>query len=121
MGIIVLKIIVYVIATYGLTFGLVYTRGLFGIFQKIRDLCHEYSSELEEMLNCTFCTPCNIGLWLSIINIVFFPLTPFTPAFLIFNDTSLWLYIILADLFFTGASVFLIDTLQNALEKKDEK
>ena len=120
MSYIVLKIILFIVASYGLTFGLVYTRGIFGIFEKIRNISERYFHEVYEMLQCTFCTPCNIGLWSSIINIVFFPTIPITPAFLIIGDASLWIYIILADTFFVGASVFLIDTIQSRIEKKEE-
>lgn len=101
---------------YGLTFGLVYSRGLFGIFEKIRNLADEWSNEISEMLKCTFCTPCNIGLWCSVLNLIFLPTIPLTPAFLIIDDISLWYYIVLADIFFTGSSVLLIDTIQNRID-----
>lgn len=116
MCLIILKIILFIMFAYGLTFGLVYSRGLFGIFEKIRNLANEWSHEISEMLKCTFCTPCNIGLWCSVLNLIFLPTVPLTPAFLIIGDTSLWYYIILADIFFTGSSVFLIDTIQSRID-----
>lgn len=116
MCLIVLKIILFIMFAYGLTFGLVYSRGLFGIFEKIRNLADEWSNEISEMLKCTFCTPCNIGLWCSVLNLIFLPTIPLTPAFLIIDDISLWYYIVLADIFFTGSSVLLIDTIQNRID-----
>ena len=116
---IILKIILYVMFAYGLTFGLVYSRGLFGIFEKIRNFTEKHCTEVNEMLKCTFCTPCNIGLWCSVLNLIFLPNTPLTPAFLIINDITLWYYIIIADLFFSGSSVFLIDTIQTRIEKNE--
>ena len=118
---ILLKIFLFVMFAYGLTFGLVYTRGLFGIFEGIRSLADKYCSEISEMLKCTFCTPCNIGLWCSVLNIIFLPTIPLTPAFLIIGDVSLWYYIVLADIFFTGSSVLLIDTIQSKLDKNVEE
>lgn len=114
---ITLKIILYIMFAYGLTFGLVYTRGLFGVFEGIRNLADKYCGEISEMLKCTFCTPCNIGLWCSVLNLIFLPSIPLTPAFLIIGDISLWYYIVLADIFFTGSSVLLIDTVQSRLDK----
>ena len=117
MSLVILKIILFVMFAYGLTFGLVYTRGLFGIFEWIRYLADKYCGEISEMLKCTFCTPCNIGLWCSVLNLIFLPTIPLTPAFLILQDVSLWYYIVIGDIFFTGASVLLLDTIQTRLDK----
>lgn len=116
MEIVVLKIFLFIMFAYGLTFGLVYSRGLFGIFEWIRAFADKYMHEISLMLQCSFCTPCNIGLWCSVLNLLFLPQVPLTPAFLIINDLSLWYYIILADIFFTGSSVLLIDTIQSKLD-----
>ena len=80
-----------------------------------------YSSEISQMLQCTFCTPCNIGLWCSVLNLVFLPSVPLTPAFLIIGDASLWCYIVSADIFFTGSSVLLLDTIQTRIEGVKEE
>lgn len=117
MGILVLKIIVFLLAAYGLTFGLVYSNGPFHLFKGIRYALGKISVQFTEMLECTFCTPCQIGLWSSILNLWLLPTIPLTPCFLIFNDINLWYYIIFCDTFVTGAVVYLIDTFQTRLDK----
>ena len=105
---------------YGLTFGLVYSDGFLHIFSLIRNFADKYSKQLSDMLKCTFCTPCQIGLWASIFNILVLPSFPFTPAFMIIGNITLWWLIIPFDCFFTGSIVHLIDAIETLITNKSE-
>lgn len=117
----ILKIFLFIFFAYGLTFGLVYSDGLFHVFSLIRSFADKYSKQLSELLQCTFCTPCQIGLWASLFNILVLPSIPFTPAFLILNNINLWWMIIPFDCFFTGSVVHLIDAVETLITNKSEK
>lgn len=117
----IVKSIVFILFAYGLTFGLVYSRGLFGIFEKIRFVLFKISKEFQMMFECTYCTSCNVGLWSSIINMLLLPTKPFTIGMLLIGDMSMWYYVLLVDIFVTSACVYLIDTIENYLShNKDE-
>lgn len=116
----IVKSIVFILFAYGLTFGLVYSRGLFGIFEKIRYLLFQFSKEFQMMFECTYCTSCNVGLWSSVINMLLLPNKPFTIGMLLIGDISMWYYILLVDIFVTSACVYFLDTIENYLSHNKE-
>ena len=110
-------IICYIIATYGLTNLLVYGSGPYNILGKLRDYTKEYCSAIGEMLECMMCTSTNIGWVTSLLNILLFPMIPFTPFNLLIGYKPYWLLIIIADACFTSGIVWLIHTIQEAFER----
>lgn len=113
----------YTIAAYGLSNLLVYGSGPYNILGGIRLFCNQYFPMIGKMLDCMMCTSCNIGIVLSIINIVLFSTLPFTPFNILFahSENSLLIYglIVFLDAVYTSGSVWLIHTLQEMMEVKD--
>lgn len=114
------KLLIYFLAAYGFSFMLVYTSGPFDIFTKIRKYGGMISSKITELLSCMFCTPTWVGMFFSLINIMFIPTIPFTPGFIIFGSVSLWPAIFVMDMFATPAMVHLIDVVENYFDSKNE-
>jgi hypothetical protein len=115
-------VLFYILMAYGLCNLLVYGYGPFDIIYKFRMFCYKQFPEVAKMLECMMCTSTNIGFIMSIINILIIPSIPFTPFNYIFSNISLWYLIIPFDAFITSGCVWLIHTVQEALEslKKEE-
>ena len=116
-----LVVFCYVVMTYGLTNLLVYGSGPFNILVKFREFCGKIHATFSEMLECMMCTSTNIGLILSIINLIFLPHIPFTPFNWVFDNVSLFWLIIPLDAFFTSGCVWLLHTIQETLESITNK
>lgn len=112
--------IIYCIMAYGLTNLLVYGSGPFNILGKFREFCYKYLHTIGEMLECMMCTSTNIGILLSLIDILLFNIN-FTPFNILFNNNQLWYLIIPFDAFFTSGIVWLIHTLQEFFETLTNK
>jgi hypothetical protein len=108
--------IIYSIATYGASFWLVYGEGPFEIFTKFRNFIEKVNPQLRRAYNCMNCTPAQVGLVLSTINTLFAHNVAFTPFNLLLFGTGLWWVIIPLDAMFTSGIVYLIHTLQEAIE-----
>ena len=111
----------YIIALYGLTNLFVYGSGPWNILGIFRDFAHKHLGTIGDMLECMMCTSTNFGWILSLINILFLPLFPFTPFNLIFDDIDLWYYIIPLDAAFTSGAVWLLHTIQEMCESITNK
>lgn len=111
----------YVVMTYGLTNLLVYGSGPFNILVKFREFCGKIHTTFSEMLECMMCTSTNVGLILSIINLMFLPHIPFTPFNWVFDDISLFWLIIPLDACFTSGCVWILHTIQETLESITNK
>lgn len=113
-----LKIFLYFAFAYGLTFAMVYSSGPFRIFSAIRKTFSKLPSNFSEMLECTFCTPCQIGFWLSVINVFLMSSFRITPFMMVYGDVNLWWLIIPMDCFSTGIIVHLCDDIENYISQK---
>jgi len=111
---IILKIILYFIAIYGLSFMMVYQNGPFNLFSHIRNI----SKGLKDLLSCMFCTPTWLGMFASLLNITIFQTTPFTVGFLIFGSITYWPLIIMFDILITPVVVHFIDLIENIISNK---
>lgn len=116
-----LVVFCYVVMTYGLTNLLVYGSGPFNILVKFREFCGKIHVTFSEMLECMMCTSTNVGLILSIINLMFLPHIPFTPFNWVFDDISLFWLIIPLDACFTSGCVWILHTIQETLESITNK
>lgn len=110
-------LIIYFLMTYGLTNLLVFGTGPFDILSKMREWCDEHITTVGDMLKCMMCTSTNVGWIFSLFNLIFLPSLPLTPFNLIIEDPSLWYLIIVLDACVTSGVVWLIHTLQEALER----
>ena len=110
-------IICYTIAMYGITNLLVYGSGPFNILTKFRDFCDTYITTVGEMLKCMMCTSTNIGIICSVIDLVLLPNVNFTPFNILYDNAHYWWFIAPLDACFTSGVVWLLHTIQEALER----
>lgn len=111
----------YIIMAYGLSNLLVFGDGPADIIYKFRMFCCRNFPTVGKMLECMMCTSTNVGLIMSIINIILIPSMPFTPFNYVFCDVSYWYLIIPLDACFTSGCVWLIHTLQEMMESIRDK
>jgi len=111
------RLIVYILVAYGISFMLVYSNGPFHIFEKIRKYAPKIHPHFEEMLSCMFCTPTWVGFGLSIIDNIFG--TNVTPFHMLYGGELNVVYITMLDMVATASSVYLIDTIQNNIEGRE--
>lgn len=111
---------VYSIAAYAISAMLVYFNGPFKIIDKFRNWLSGKHETFNELFSCMFCMPINVGVILSIVSLAFipFPITPFT--FVLNNYHNLWPIIIILDACYTGGIVYLINTVQEYFERKED-
>lgn len=121
MMLVEIAMLCYIFMAYGLTNLLVYGSGPFDVLIHFREWMGKIHRTLSDMLECMMCTSTNIGLLLSIINLIFIPNIPFTPFNYIFSDTSLWFLIIPFDACITSGCVWIIHTIQETLESITNK
>lgn len=115
-----LKLTVYLIIAYNISFWLVYKNGPFGLFQKFRDIVAWFSESFAEVFTCMNCTPTWVGIFLSSLNAIFASNLALTPVRLAFGPESMpWYLFIIFDAIFTSGAVFLIDTIETRLEKDE--
>jgi hypothetical protein len=112
-------ILLYILFAYGLTNLLVYGTGPFDILEKFRNLSRKILTTLGDMLNCMMCTSTNIGWIVSLLNILLLE-TPLTPMMILYGDLIPWYVIIFGDACITSGAVWLIHTLQEALERSNQ-
>lgn len=100
---------------YGLSSAIVYYSGPWDIFAKFRESVSD-NEKLSELFSCMFCLPTNIGIIMSLLNMMFSPNQAFTPFNAVFNcNQNFWPLIIMFDAFYTGAIVSIIDTIVDRL------
>jgi len=114
-----MDIFVYGIIFYALSYCVVYAAGPFNMFTRYRKFAKKwFPSNLADSVDCMFCTPFQLGLLFSLINIFLLDYSFTTPSILCeFND-NYWYLNILFDGAFTAGLVYLIDTVQTFIENK---
>lgn len=115
-----LGLFIYSVMMYGFSFCLVYSVGPFRIFELFRDGAKKYlPSNLGDAYECMFCTPFQLGIIFSIINMIIGEWC-FTPSYYINNCYDYWYLDLFIDGAFTAGIVYLINTLQEFLEKNED-
>lgn len=112
----VLQIFIYICFAYGLSNLLVYGMGPYDFLDWIRKMAKKLFGRWGEMLDCMMCTSANIGMVASLLN-YFFVNIPLTPMMILYSNTLPWYVIAFCDLCITSGIVWLINTLQEALER----
>ena len=109
-----LEILIYIILAYGVTDLLVSGTGPYNVLGLLRFVLGKINKEFTKMLDCMKCTGTNVGIILSIIDILFksFKLTPFN----ILLPEDVWYLIIPLDAAFTAGIVWLIHNAELLIE-----
>ena len=113
----IISIFCYILVSYGLANLFVYSNGPFHIFEKWRNFTHNIHEQVGELFTCMLCLSTWIGLFLSIVNIILLPLFPFTPFNIILGASGMHWLIVLLDMGFTSACVWLLHQLEEMMER----
>jgi len=117
-----MSLFIYSLVFYALSYCIVYAAGPFNIFTKYREFAqNKFPSNLGDSVFCMFCTPFQLGLLFSLLNIFVFGYTFDVPTTIISVSTSYWYVDMLFDGAFTAAAVYLIDTIQNWFESNTKE
>lgn len=111
-----MELIIFALIEYGLSFALVYSVGPFHIFENFRKITKKLPSNLGESYECMFCTPTQIGIVLSLLNMFILTDVYITPMYILSHSTDFWLIKIFLDGFIGGAITYLIHTIQEYFE-----
>ena len=111
-----INIFVYALFAYGLSNLLVYGMGPYNMLDWVRRMSKKVFGRLGEVLDCMMCTSANIGWIVSLLNILYISV-PLTPMMVLYQNALPWYVIIFGDLCITSGLVWLINTVQEALER----
>lgn len=111
---------IFSITAYAVSNHFVYAHGPFHIYDKIRDVATKIHSNLGELFSCMICFPTWVGMFASLGNMFFLPSVALTPFMILLYGAAPWWMIMILDGFFTSGIVWLINTLQEALERSSQ-
>lgn len=116
------NLFVFTVLCYSVSNHFVYAHGPFHMYDKIRDLASRTSETLGELFQCMICFPFWVGLLLSLIDTFFIGGEPFTPFNVVdtYSDMPWWL-VSFFDAMFASGAVWLIHTLQEAIERTNQE
>lgn len=118
IGMYIITIICYVFVAYGACNVIAFGSGPFRIFEYLRMWSNNIHPHFGLLFSCMMCLPANFGWLCSLINYLFIPI-PFTPFNIIFyQQSNLWLLILLCDGALTSGAVYLIYILNEYFEKR---
>ena len=112
-------IFIFSIVAYAISNHFVYAHGPMHLYDKIRELAEKIHPNLGELFQCMICFPTWIGFILSAANSFFLPYTELTPVMIMLSTLAPWWVIMILDGFFASGIVWLIHTLQEALERSN--
>jgi hypothetical protein len=112
-----ITIFTFSIVTYAISNHFVYAHGPMHLYDKIRELAEKIHPNFGELFQCMICFPTWVGFILSVANYFFLPYTDLTPGMVMLNTLTPWWIIMIVDGFFASGIVWLIHTLQEALER----
>lgn len=113
-----LTLIIYMFMAYGFTNMLVYLKGPFGIFERIRETANKIHPNLGELFNCMACCSTWVGIFFNLLNLLIIPSMTLTPAFLILGaTTNLWWLKLLIDMGFTSGFVWILHNFEEMTER----
>ena len=110
-------ILVYIITVYGIANILAFAHGPFDIFDKMHNWLTKHCLVIEQLITCMMCGTFWLGLLFSVLNMVFLPSFAITPFNILIGDRLPWWVIICLDGAFTSGAIWLIHTIQSAIEK----
>ena len=107
----------YILLSYGLSNLIVYANGPFHIFEKWREISHNIGEQFGELFTCMMCFSTWVGLALSLVNSLLLPVVAFTPFNIILGSVAPFWFIMILDMGFTSAVVWLIHQLEEMMER----
>ena len=107
----------YIFLLYGLSNIVVYSNGPFHIFEKWRNFSHNINEQFGELFTCMMCFSTWVGLILSLINKLMIPSVPFTAFNMILGSVAPWWFIMILDMGFASAVVWLLHQLEEMMER----
>lgn len=113
-----INVFVYLLFAYGLSNLLVFGMGPYDVLDWIRTTAKKVFGKLGNMLDCMMCTSANIGWVVSLLN-YFFISVPLTPMIILYGTLLPWYIVIFGDLCITSGAVWLINSIQEALERSN--
>ena len=113
-----INVFVYLLFAYGLSNLLVFGMGPYDVLDWIRTTAKKVFGKLGNMLDCMMCTSANIGWVVSLLN-YFFISVPLTPMIILYGTLLPWYVVIFGDLCITSGAVWLINSIQEALERSN--
>lgn len=118
-------LIVFIIASYGLSNMVVYSNGPFGVFLKWRELTNRISPNIGELFSCMMCFPFWAGVTLSAIDLFIITGSIFTPfnLLLYFQSAGIikTILILIMDGIVSSGSVWVLHNIEEYFEYKNQK
>ena len=102
---------------YGLSNLVVFSNGPFHIFEKWREISHNIGEQFGELFTCMMCFSTWVGLALSLINSLLLPSVAFTPFNIILGTVAPFWFIMILDMGFSSAVVWLLHQLEEMMER----
>ena len=112
-------IFIFSILAYSISNHFVYAHGPIHLYDGIRSLASKIHPNLGELFNCMICFPTWVGFILSAANSWLLPTVALTPMMLLINGLAPWWVIMIFDGFFASGISWLINTVQEALERSN--
>ena len=81
------ELFIFILACYGLSNMVVYSKGPLNIFENFRNKVSLISSNLGELFSCMMCFPFWAGVIISVLDIILINVT-FTPFNMLFNGQT---------------------------------
>ena len=112
-------IFVFSILSYAISNHFVYAHGPMHIYDPIRNIAEKIHPNIGELFNCMICFPTWVGFVLSAANSLLLPCIALTPMMVLLNTLAPWWIIMVLDGFFASGIVWLINTVQEAIERSN--
>jgi len=112
-----MSLIIFVLLIYGICNIIVFANGPFHVFQKMHELFREKHPVLEELTSCMICLPTWVGMFVSAVNLLFFPLFSLSPMNALIADKAVWPIIIFFDGLIGSGANWLVHTFQEMMER----
>lgn len=113
-------IFAFSILCYAISNQFVYAHGPMHMYDYIRATAAKIHPNLGELFECMICFPTWCGFALSAFNYWFCPTVLFTPMMILGYGAMPWWIIMLLDGFFASGIAWLINTVQEALERSNQ-
>ena len=92
-----INLLIFILVIYGASNMLVHSAGPLHIFEHYRSFMHKLPSNIGEGSECMICTPCQLSIIFSIVNVLLVPNITITPSYYLINDLNYWWVIIPMD------------------------
>lgn len=112
-------VFIFSILSYSISNHFVFAHGPMHLYDKIRDIAAKIHTNLGELFSCMICFPTWVGFVLSASNYWLLPNKLLTPFMMLGYGTMPWWIIMILDGFFASGIVWLINTVQEALERSN--